>query len=221
MDSFIVKAVMVLVPMILSLTFHEYSHALVARWLGDRTATEQGRLTLNPIAHIDPIGTLLLPLICVATAGVGVPFFGWAKPVPYNATRFDRRFSMKTGAMLVSAAGPLSNALLAFLLTVGVGLAIRFGLPIGDAAGKIFKQMVAINVGLAIFNVIPVPPLDGAKVLAGLLPANESQAFEAFMSRIGIFVLFGLVVFGGRFLYPPMSAAIGFLFYTLLPAVAS
>ena len=220
MDSFVVKAVMVLVPMILSLTFHEYAHAFVARRLGDRTAEEQGRLTLNPISHIDPIGTLLLPLALLAASGSGIPFFGWAKPVPYNPARFDPKYKLQTGAMLVAAAGPISNTLFAILLTVGWGLAFRFGVHVSDIAQTILQRMIGINVGLAIFNFIPLPPLDGSKVLLGLLPPAQAEAYAAFMSRAGVFILFALVMFGGRVLYVPMSQAYSFLLGTVLPVVA-
>src|SRR5687767_13244524 len=101
-----------LIPMIMSLSFHEFSHARVARWLGDDTAERQGRLTLNPISHIDPFGTLLIPAIGAAT---GVPLIGWARPVPVNPARFRRGVNMRRGFALVSAAGPLSNLLLAVI----------------------------------------------------------------------------------------------------------
>jgi Zn-dependent protease len=220
--SIVAQAVMVLVPMILSLTLHEYAHALVANRLGDRTAEEQGRLTLNPVSHIDPVGTLFLPLMLLIAAGTigGVPFFGWAKPVPYNPNRFNRNVKMRTGAMLVAAAGPVSNFSFALVLTVGYGLAHRFGVEISDAVNTILKTMIGINIGLAIFNLIPLPPLDGAKVLLGFLPLPQAQAYEAFMARAGFFILIGLVAFGGRVLYYPMSIAYHFLLGIVLPIVA-
>lgn len=219
-ENIVVNAVMVVVLMILSLTVHEYSHGLAARLLGDRTAEEQGRLTLNPIVHIDPIGTLLLPLVLLLASGTGIPFFGWAKPVPYNPNRFNRKVKMQTGSMLVAAAGPLSNTLFALLLTIGWGLAFRFGVNIGGTSQTILQRIIGINVGLAIFNFIPLPPLDGSKVLVGLLPAEQARAYESLMARVGVFVLIALVMFGGKVLYYPIMHAYQFLLGTLLPRIA-
>ena len=110
--NFIQDAVMILIPMILSLTVHEYSHALAAKLLGDDTAEKQGRLTLSPLPHIDIFGTILLPLLSI---GTGMPFLGWAKPVPTNPVNYTRKVTQRTGYMLVSLAGPVSNFVFAFL----------------------------------------------------------------------------------------------------------
>ena len=122
--------------------------------------------------------------------------------------------------MLVAAAGPLSNTLFALVLTLGWGLAYRFGVNVSDVAQTILQRMIGINVGLAIFNFIPLPPLDGSKVLVGLLPAPQAQAYESLMARVGVFILIGLVMFGGRVLYFPISHAYQFLLGTLLPRIA-
>ena len=188
------RAILVLVPMILSLTVHEYAHALAGKKLGDNTAEGMGRLTLNPIAHIDPIGTLLLPLILIVSSS-GL-FFGWAKPVPVNPTRFSRKFSMRTGMMIVAAAGPLSNLTMAILcaalFSVGVHTGILVNIP--EAIQMLFVTMIGINVALFIFNMIPVYPLDGQKVLAGLLKGEMAVRYERFNAQMGSWLLIGLII---------------------------
>lgn len=209
--------------MILSLTFHEFAHAWMARVLGDDTADREGRLSLNPAVHIDPVGTLLLPvMMLVFSGGSGGGFFGWAKPVPYNPTRFKRSVSMRTGTVLVAAAGPMSNIVLASIVTLVMGLLIRFGF-IGEASGALFKlggSMIAVNVGLAIFNLIPLPPLDGSKVLSGLLPIDLARSYESLTERAGMFPLLAIVIFGGAIMVVPMIYVITFLQGTMLPLIA-
>lgn len=209
----LLSGVRILIPLILSLSVHEFAHAWTAWKLGDDTADRAGRLTLNPLAHIDPIGTLLLPLL-------GIPF-GWAKPVPVNPARFRRSIRMSTGNMLTAAAGPLSNVVLAVACTVGFGLAIRFypaaALP-GSGTRELLVMMIQLNVSLAVFNMIPVPPLDGSRVLEGLVPFRLRGAWETF-TRFAPFLL--IVVFiGARYIMAgPMGAVYGLL-DRLLGAVA-
>src|SRR4029077_13823616 len=141
---------MLLVPLLLSLTVHEWAHAWSAHRLGDDTAAKLGQLTLNPIAHIDPVGTLLLPLL-------GIPF-GWAKPVPVNPTRFRRGVSMSRGMMITAAAGPISNVVLAVVCAVAFGLVARFSpdaLTSRFGVAPLLMAMIQINVTLAIFNMLP------------------------------------------------------------------
>lgn len=156
-----------LVPLILSLSVHEWAHARTAYALGDDTASLLGRCTLDPLAHIDLMGTIVLPLL-------GVPF-GWAKPVPVNPLRFDRRYSMTGGMMLTALAGPLSNVALAALSALLFAVAVRSS-PFGeDLSGPIqvgLLFMVQVNVALAIFNLIPVPPLDGSRVANHFMPLS-------------------------------------------------
>jgi Zn-dependent protease len=184
---------MLLVPMILSLTVHEFAHAWSAFKLGDDTAQKMGRMTLNPIPHIDIFGTILLPLL-------GVPF-GWAKPVPVNPARFRRTMSMGTGMMITAAAGPISNIILAILCSVIYGLCLRF-LPdfdVGDSGlALLLIQSIVLNISLAIFNLIPIPPLDGSRVVDGLLPRSMRGPWEAIV-RISPILLI-LVFVGGRYL---------------------
>ena len=153
----------VFVVIILSAVFHEYAHGWAAYQLGDDTAEKEGRLTLNPIAHIDPFGTLLLPLVLLFTAGI---FIGWAKPVPYNPYQLSDK---KYGELKVAIAGPATNIILAVML----GLVARLGgvLGLSGIALELFAFAAYVNIFLALFNLIPVPPLDGSKVFATLFPS--------------------------------------------------
>jgi Zn-dependent protease len=163
--------VKILIPLILSLSVHEYAHAWSAWRLGDDTAARAGRLTLNPLVHLDPIGTVLLPLL-------GIPF-GWAKPVPLSPARFRRGVRMSTGVALTAAAGPLANVVLAVACTVAFGLLIRFqpqlAMP-GSGTRELLLIMIQLNVALAVFNMIPIPPLDGSRVIDGLMPLRSSSS---------------------------------------------
>lgn len=159
-----------LVTMILSLSVHEFAHAWAASRLGDDTPEQEERLTLSPLAHIDPLGTLLLPALSILTGGFA--FFGWARPVNFNPARFRRGVDSRKGAALVSAAGPLSNLLLA-VISIGIYVALmRFGvLAVGprggarEAIGVFLQAMFMTNVGLCVFNFLPIPPLDGSRLL--------------------------------------------------------
>jgi Zn-dependent protease len=156
-----------LVPLILSLSVHEWAHAWVAFRLGDDTAYRMGRMTLDPLAHVDPVGTFALPLL-------GVPF-GWAKPVPISPIRFRQSVDMRTGVLLTAGAGPLSNLVLAATcagLLAGAGALAPGALDKVGAVRTLLESGVMINVVLALFNLLPVPPLDGSRVLEGLLAAR-------------------------------------------------
>jgi len=168
------------VPVLVAIVFHEVAHGYVANYLGDPTAARMGRLTLNPLVHIDPFGTVLLPLLLIV---VNSPFvFGYAKPVPVN---FHNLRHPKRDMIWVALAGPLTNLTLAFAsaliwklflsydetLSTGAGSSIAILSPLADMA----KTSVVMNVVLAVFNLIPVPPLDGGRVLVGLLPEPQSS----------------------------------------------
>jgi Zn-dependent protease len=211
----LLAGVKILIPLILSLTVHEFAHAWSAYRLGDDTASRAGRLTLNPLAHIDPIGTVLLPLL-------GIPF-GWARPVPIDPARFRRSIRMSTGMMITAAAGPLSNVVLAVLCTVGFGLLLRFSPDFamgGSGVRELLMIMIQLNVALAIFNMIPVPPLDGSRVVDGLMPLRFRPAWEGFTRFAPFLLLF--VFIGARYIMAgPMSAAFGLLDHILNAVVGA
>ncbi len=169
--------------LIASLSFHEAAHAWTASKLGDPTARALGRLTLNPMAHVDPIGTLLFPLLAIST---GAPLIGWAKPVPVDP-RYLRE--PKRDFALIAAAGPISNLILA---VVGAGLLAVA--PGGIVAGTL-TLFVWINVLLAVFNMVPIPPLDGGNVLIGVLP-HEAGAAIARLRPYGFLLLYALMLTG-------------------------
>ena len=159
---------------LIAITFHEFAHAYVADKLGDDTPRNQGRLTLNPLGHLDPIGSVMLLF-----AG-----FGWGKPVEVNPRNYDRRFSMDKADAIVSIAGPLMNFFLAIVLTIIYCAIYKFSSVafINSQVGTIVLLMIniaiSINIGLGVFNLIPLPPLDGSKVLKAFLPYNSRQWFE-------------------------------------------
>jgi Zn-dependent protease len=198
-NDLLLRAVYI-IPTLLSLTVHEWAHAWSANKLGDDTAEREGRLTLNPIAHIDPLGTILLPLI-------GVPF-GWAKPVPVNPARFRRDVHMGTGMAITAAAGPLSNLVLAVLCAVATGLYLRFNPGVHlqqSGAAMLLIYGVQLNVGLALFNMLPLPPLDGSRILERFIPFKQQAAWDSF-KRFGPLLLLAVFASGGVLLGRPIRA---------------
>jgi Zn-dependent protease len=165
---------------------HEFAHAWMASRRGDPTAQRLGRLTLNPLAHIDPVGTLLLPLILIALRSPVL--FGWAKPVPIN---FSSLKNPKRDMIWVGLAGPLANILLAVLVSFGLKTSLK-DVPI---VFSLIQSAIVINVVLAVFNLIPIPPLDGSRVLMGLLPMPLASRLAAF-ERYGFIILFALLYMG-------------------------
>lgn len=178
----------VLGVILVSMTLHEVMHGFAAYWLGDDTAKHLGRLTLNPIKHIDPFLTILLPLLLIAAGG---PVFGGAKPVPFNPSRL--RYG-EWGVALVAIAGPLTNIVLAFL---GFGVAVLLGVTNFSGSSDMLSMalilFVQINLGFAVFNMLPLPPLDGSRVLYALAPEFVRRGMEA-IEQFGIFAVF-LIIF--------------------------
>jgi len=180
--------------LVFSVIVHEVSHGYAAYLQGDTTAQRAGRLTLNPIPHIDLFGSIILPAFLALT---GVPIIiGWAKPVPFNPYNLRNH---KWGEAIVAVAGPLSNIALALIF----GLGIRFGLfdSFGDGFIYISSTIVFINLALATFNLIPIPPLDGSKILFSFLPYS-AQGMRAFLEKNGFVILIFFVLFLSQFLSP-------------------
>ena len=194
--------------LVFSLTVHEAAHAWTADKLGDPTARMLGRVSLNPIVHIDPIGTILLPLIAAVS---GAPLLGWAKPVPVRTRGLK---NVRRDFLLIAAAGPASNLALAFagaILWHGLRSMVSADGSVGsiDPNGPIIyllDRFILLNLILAVFNMIPVPPLDGGNVLASLLPPALSYKFEQ-VRPYGIFVLYALLLTGAlsTIIRPPLG----------------
>jgi len=211
MNDTLLLALVLIPALVIAIVFHEVSHGWVALALGDPTAKERRRLTFNPIRHVDPIGTIVLPGFL---ALVGAPVFGWAKPVPVDQRRLN---NPRFGMMAVAIAGPAMNLLLATVGAVVLGLIARaypMGVALPDLLLTAFGYFIAINIFLALFNLIPLPPFDGSHIVEGLLPDNAARAY-AKLRPLGfpllilllivipsLFPQFGIVE---RFVLPPVD----------------
>lgn len=199
-SNIILNVLMAVLVLSISLSFHEAAHAWAAYRLGDDTAALQGRLTMNPLAHLDPVGSLVFIISSVAGRGIG-----WAKPVPINPARFSHRFSMKTGILLSSLAGPSANLVLAVIaaLLLNVLNTIFMALAMSNVVTVtllyFFLILYGSNVMLAIFNLLPVPPLDGFKIFGAILPDRLYNRVLQYERYIGL-VFLALVLFGGNLL---------------------
>ncbi|OYX41588.1 zinc metalloprotease ywhC [Candidatus Saccharibacteria bacterium 32-49-12] len=197
----ITTILIVLGTVLISMTLHEAMHAFVGYWLGDDTAKLQGRLTLNPIKHIDPFLTVLLPL---TLAAIGAPIFGGAKPVPFNP---DRVRGGDWGAALVALGGPLTNLVLAF---VGYGVWVLLGSPLGSLLSIVLMTFVLVNLGFFVFNMLPLPPLDGSRVIYALAP-EFVRTFMRFMESYGLIFIFAIVLLASQPLGLFISGAIDYI----------
>jgi Zn-dependent protease len=201
-----IERVEYVILLILSLTVHEWAHAWSAYKLGDDTAKRMGRLTLDPLAHIDPIGTVLLPLLLPARWA-----FGWAKPVPVNPANFRRNVNMSAGMAITAAAGPISNLVLAVVCAVLFAVLLRTGVLLSQPALVVLlRGGMLINIGLAIFNLLPIPPLDGSRIVDHFISYKSRPSWESFQ-RVAPFVLIALVWGGGFILAGPIGAVHGLL----------
>ncbi len=195
-----------LVALFMALTFHEFAHGWIARKLGDRTAEFQGRLSLNPKDHIDPFGTILVPVLLVIMQSPIV--FGWAKPVPINPLNFK---NPRKGMMWSALGGPLINLLLATIFAFAFKGFISFGIIIKPLL-IFFIISTQLNVFLAMFNLIPIPPLDGGRVLVGLLPREQAYTYSK-IEPYGFIIVIALMYFNvlDRFLFYPIEVILRFL----------
>lgn len=198
---------LIIAIILISMTFHEAMHAFVGYWLGDHTAKQEGRLTLNPIAHIDPFLTLLLPVMLAIS---GAPVFGGAKPVPFNP--LNLRYG-DFGPAIVAIAGPLTNLVLAFF---SFGLFALLGAP-GGVFGQFLTLSITVNLGFFIFNMLPIPPLDGSRVLYAFAPETARRVMEM-IEQYGIIFIFILIILFSPYLGAFMRTGIS-LFLELFGAI--
>ena len=204
-----IEQIAIIGALILSIVLHEVAHGYAANWLGDPTARLAGRLSPNPLRHIDPLGSVIIPAVLFFTnAGF---LFGWAKPVPYNPYNLKTPWGLPqhVGEAMVAAAGPLTNLLLAVIFSVLIRMAPAFDLSTSFI--DIAKYIVYINILLALFNMIPLPPLDGSKILAAFLPTGLALRYQALVGQIeryGILVTFLFIFLFIQVLAQPFSSVV-------------
>jgi Zn-dependent protease len=214
LQSFLTIISVAAIPILLAITLHEVAHGRVARHFGDRTAEAQGRLSLNPVRHIDPIGTVLVPALLLWMGGF---LFGWAKPVPVNPGNLRRP---RQDMVWVAAAGPASNIVMALGWAIVLSFAQRRGGGVVTEWLQVMASIgVSINLLLAVFSMLPIPPLDGGRVLANLLPAGPLSRLMAKVEPFGLFIVLGLLVTGVLFVV--LSRPIGALESLILGLVGA
>lgn len=193
-----------IIVLLMSVVIHEVAHGYAALYFGDKTAEYAGRLTLNPLKHLDPFGSVILPLILVIT---NAPFLiGWAKPVPYNP---DNLRDKKKGTIWVASAGILANLAIAIFFSIVVRVSVATGI-LGVSFISLASVIILLNIVLAFFNLIPIPPLDGSKILFTLL-GNSSLKFENFFSKYSLFILLFFVFFVWQYVSPLIYIVFRFL----------
>lgn len=206
------EQVIIILALIISIILHEMAHGYAANALGDPTARLQGRLSANPLVHIDLLGSIIIPaFLFITQAGI---LFGWAKPVPYNPYNLSNQ---KWGEALVAAAGPATNILLALIFSAIIRGSSLFGIP--DTFIQVSWYIVYINILLAMFNMLPVPPLDGSKILSAFLPFKLQQQYRQFtiwVERYGLFAMFAFIFIFITFLSDPF-----FIFISSLVELAT
>lgn len=206
-----IEQIFVIAALILSIVIHEMAHGHAANWLGDPTARLQGRLSPNPLVHIDLLGSIIIPgILFLTNAGI---LFGWAKPVPYNP--YNLR-NARWGEAMVAAAGPAVNFLIAAIFAVIIRLADPLGLT--PSFLELATYIVYINILLALFNLLPLPPLDGSKILKALLPFKAGMQYQQFLYRVesfGLFATFAIIFIFINLFWAPFSVVLGSI-YTLL-----
>ncbi len=185
-----------IIPLVFAITLHEAAHGWVASILGDHTARMMGRVTLDPTKHIDPIGTIAIPLVLLLSSSGFI--FGWAKPVPIN---FNALRSGKSGMIWVALAGPGANLLMAIGWLIIMIIAINMNIPVLIEMGRVG---ILVNCVLAVFNLLPIPPLDGSRVISALLPNRLSYQYNQ-LEQYGLYILLGLMFLGGfKYLVRPV-----------------
>lgn len=227
MSDTIILAAILIPCLIVAIVFHEVSHGWSAKMLGDPTAKEARRLSLNPLRHVDPVGTVVLPGVM---ALIGGPVFGWAKPVPVNKWRLN---NPRFGMMAVAAAGPGSNFVMAGIAAVVLGLLAR-GIDPGNVSAAMqwtitgIDYFILINIFLAFFNLLPIPPFDGSHIVEGLLPRSAARAYEK-LRPVGMLLLVAVIALSWFFpdlgiieniVWPPVEWLRG-LYIGLAEAIAS
>ena len=196
----------VLGVILVSMMLHELMHGFIALKLGDDTARLLGRLSFNPLKHVDPVMTVMIPLLIVVTnalTGASTPVFGGAKPVPFNPANIKSEW----GVALIAAAGPMVNLIIAF---VAYGIFIYSGFTAGSILGTIFQAIVWVNLGFFAFNILPIPPLDGSRVVYALAPDFVRNIMEV-VERYGVFLVFTIVLLFNNLLFTYMSSMIGWI----------
>ena len=191
------NAIFYIAILVMSVVIHEISHGFMAEYFGDKTARFAGRLTLNPINHLDIFGSILLPALLIISNSHFL--IGWAKPVPYNPDNLRDR---KWGTIAVASAGVLAN----FAMAIFFGLILRFSLVLNVPTGFYFiiSSIVVVNLGLGIFNLVPIPPLDGSKIFFNLLPASSHEAVR-FLEKYSLILVIVFVIFLSKYLLPILT----------------